>query len=451
MNSQAVDQTPIDWLLSGVTVLTGEPNQPIIRNGFIGVRADRIVWLSSLPPTNSKVNHELNLPDHWVTPGFVNPHMHAILSMVRGVAADLGFAPSYTPGIPKGTQVNPEQARALARLGAVEAMLAGSTVIGDNFVHADISTEAMAELGVRLCPSWRIHDVDFSRVGQGEWHHSNQIGDRTIRAAMDLHSKWKNDPLVKVNLAAHAVDTCSEPFLKRVAELAEENNMLVSTHLGQSQIEVQRVKSRSGKSSTEVLDETGLLNHRLLAGHCIYIDEKDTKLLAKNGAHVVHIPKCNAASGRLAPIHTFKKSGINICLATDTQHGDMIELMRWALATARIQNNGVSNEWQPHHVFHMATMGGAKAIGMGDEIGSLVIGKKADLVVIDATRPHLRPHVNPLGTLVHTGQGRDVSKVMVDGQWVVIDGRPTKVDLEEVTIAAEKAAKELWLAEGFKY
>jgi len=140
--------------------------------------------------------------------------MHAILSMVRGVAADLGFAPSYTPGIPKGTHVNPEQARALARLGAVEAMLAGSTLIGDNFVHADITTDAMSELGVRLCPSWRIHDVDFSRVGQGEWHHSNQIGDRTIRAAMDLHSKWKNDPLVKVNLAAHAVDTCSESFLK---------------------------------------------------------------------------------------------------------------------------------------------------------------------------------------------------------------------------------------------
>jgi 5-methylthioadenosine/S-adenosylhomocysteine deaminase len=80
-----------------------------------------------------------------------------------------------------------------------------------------------------------------------------------------------------------------------------------------------------------------------------------------------------------------------------------------------------------------------------------VIGKKADLVVIDATRPHLRPHVNPLGTLVHTGQGRDVSRVMVNGQWVVVDGRPTKADLEEVTIAAEKAAKQLWLAEGFEY
>ena len=451
MTSVEANQSHIDWLLSGVTVLTANANQPIIRDGYLGVRSDRIVWLSNSAPIGTNVKNELHLADHWVTPGFINPHMHAILCMVRGVAADLGFAPSYTPGIPKGTQVNPEQARALARLGALEAMLAGSTLIGDNFVHADITTDAMSELGVRLCPSWRIHDVDFSRVGQGEWHHSNEIGDRTIRAAMDLHDKWKNHPLVKVNLAAHAVDTCSEPFLKRVAQLSHDNNMWVSTHLGQSQIEVERVKSRSGKSSTEVLDETGLLNHRLLAGHCIYMTETDITLLAKNGAHIVHIPKCNAASGRLAPTPTFKNAGINICLATDTQHGDMIELLRWALATARIQNNCVNSDWQPHHVFHMATMGGAKALGMADDIGSLDVGKKADLVVIDATQPHLRPHVNPLGTLVHNGLGRDVSRVMVNGEWVVIAGLPTRVDLEEVTNAAEKAAKELWLAEGFKY
>jgi 5-methylthioadenosine/S-adenosylhomocysteine deaminase len=444
-------QSTIDWLISGVTVLTANPDQPIIRNGFIGIQSERIVWLSTSAPEDFKIHQTLHLPDHWVTPGFVNPHTHAILTMVRGVAADLGFAPSYTPGIPKGTQVNPEQARALARLGAAEAMLAGSTLIGDNFVHADITTEAMTSLGVRLSPSWRIHDVDFSRVGSGEWHHSAQIGEKTLRSAMELHSKWKNDPLVKVNLAAHAVDTCSESFLREVAQLSALNDMAISTHLGQSQIEVDRVMIRTGKSSTEVLEEVGLLNNRLLAGHCIYVSDTDISRLAKNRAHVVHIPKCNAASGRLAPTPALKKAGINICLATDTQHGDMIELMRWALATARIQNNSVCDDWQPHHVFHMATLGGAVALGMQEDIGSLVVGKKADLVVIDASRPHLRPHINPVGTLVHTGQGRDVSRVMVNGKWVVIDGVPTQVDIDEVTKAGESACRELWSAQGFNY
>jgi 5-methylthioadenosine/S-adenosylhomocysteine deaminase len=451
MKIEQKEALTIDWLLSGVTVLTANSEQPLIRNGYLGVHLDTIVWLSNTAPEDYKVHKKLHLPDHWVTPGFVNPHMHCVLTMVRGVAADLGFAPSYTPGIPKGTQVNPEQAHALARLGAVEAMLAGSTLIGDNFVHADVTTEAMSTLGVRLCPSWRIHDVDFAKVGQGEWHHSEEIGERTLISATELHDRWNSNPLVNVNLAAHAVDTCSEIFLKKVAELSLRKNMKVSTHLGQSQTEVERVKIRTGKSSTEVLEETGLLNSSLLAGHCIYVSESDIKRIANSNAHVVHIPKCNAASGRLAPTPAIKKAGVNICLATDTQHADMIELMRWALATARIQEQGVTKEWQPHHVFHMATLGGAIALGMDKDIGSLQLGKKADLVVIDASKPHLRPHVNPMGTLVHTGLGRDVVRVMVNGEWVVENGLPSKVDLEEITSTAENAAKQLWLSQGVRY
>jgi 5-methylthioadenosine/S-adenosylhomocysteine deaminase len=371
--------------------------------------------------------------------------------MVRGVAADVGFAPSYTPGIPKGTRVNPQQARALARLGALEALLFGSTVIGDNFVHADICTEAMVELGMRLCPSWRIHDVDFARVAHGDWHHSAAIGQKTLDAGLALHERWAGHPRVRVNLAAHAVDTCSDGFLKEVAAASNKLGLTVSTHLGQSQVEVDRVRERSGKSSTEVLEEVGLLNERLMGGHCIYVSESDAHKMAAAGAHAVHIPKCNATSGRLAPTPMLKRAGVNMALATDTQHGDMVELMRWALVTARVQEGGVSDEWQPGDVFHMATMGGAKALGMADEIGSLQVGKAADLVVFDANRPHLRPHVNPLGNLVHTGQGRDVRMVVVAGEVLVEDGRPTKVDMDTVCAEAETAAQQLWGDEGKRY
>jgi 5-methylthioadenosine/S-adenosylhomocysteine deaminase len=114
----------------------------------------------------------------------------------------------------------------------------------------------------------------------------------------------------------------------------------------------------------------------------------------------------------------------------------MIELMRWALATARVQQGGVDEEWQPRDVFHMATLGGAAALGMADEIGSLEVGKAADLVVFDGNRPHLRPHVHPLGNLVHTGQGRDVRMVMVEGEILVEDGRPTRVDMDDVCLQA---------------
>jgi 5-methylthioadenosine/S-adenosylhomocysteine deaminase len=194
-----------------------------------------------------------------------------------------------------------------------------------------------------------------------------------------------------------------------------------------------------------------ILNNRFMGGHCIYLTPSDIALMAAAGAHAIHIPKCNAASGRMAPTPAIKRAGINIALATDTQHGDMVELMRWTLATARLQEGGVTDDWQPRHVFHMATLGGAKALGMDAEIGSIELDKKADLVIFNANRPHLRPHVNPLGVLVHTGQGRDVDIVIVEGHIVVENGRPTCVDMEDVCAKAEKACRELWEGEGRAY
>ena len=440
-----------DLLILDAIALTADPARPEIRDCAIGVRGGRITWLDSGPPPVFTAETTLRLPGHFVTPGFVNPHTHSMLSMVCGVAADLGFAPSYTPGIPKGTQLNPDQARALARLGALEALLFGSTVVGDNFVHADVGTEAMVEMGLRLCPSWRIHDVDFARVAHGEWHYDPAIGRRTLDAGLALRERWAGHPRVQVNLAAHAVDTCSNGFLREVAAAAAEYDMVVSTHLGQSRVEVDRVRERTGCTSTEVLAETGLLNHRLMGGHCIYLTDGDMALMAAAGAHAVHIPKCNAASGRMAPTPALLRAGVNICLATDTQHGDMVELMRWALATARIQEGRVADDWQPYHVFHMATLAGAVALGMDSDIGSLVVGKAADLVVFDGNRPHLRPHVNPLGNLVHTGQGRDVRYVFVEGEMLVCDGLPTRVDLSSVCSEAEGVCRDLWGGEGKEY
>lgn len=440
-----------DVLLLDAIALTADPRRPELRDCAIGIKDGRISWLDLQPPARFEVRRTLRLPGHFVTPGFVNTHTHSVLSMVRGVAADLGFAPSYTPGIPKGTRVTPEQACAFARLGALEALLFGSTVIGDNFVHADVTTQAMVELGLRLCPSWRIHDVDFSRVAQGDWHHDSAIGRATLDAGLALHARWQNHPRVYVNLAAHAVDTCSNGFLKDIADASRLHQLTISTHLGQSLTEVERVRARTGCSSTEVLEDTGLLNERLMAGHCIYLSPSDIQKMAQAGAHAVHIPKCNATSGRLAPTPALHRAGINIALATDTQHGDMVELMRWALVTGRIQEGCVTDEWQPHHVFHMATLGGAKALGLDRDIGSLEVGKSADLVVFNGNRPHLRPHVNPLGNLVHTGQGRDVDLVMVQGEILIEQGRPTRVDMDLVCAQAEAAAREVWGDEGRYY
>lgn len=451
MKAEGSADEAFDLLLEDATLITGDAAQPLWRRATLGLRGGRIAYIGESAPVGARARRRLALAGHVITPGFVNPHQHAILSLVRGVAADLGFAPSYTPGLPQGTQVNPEQARALARLGACEALLAGSTLLGDHFVQADVTTEAMAELGLRLAPSWRIHDVDFARVAQGEWVFDRALGERLLQAALDLHARWRGHPRVYPQLAAHAVDTCSEELLRRVAELSAGHGLCVNMHLSQSQVEVGRVQARCGRSATQVLADCGLLNERLLGGHGIHLNDADIAMLAQARATVVHIPKCNATSGRLAPTPRLKAAGVNLALATDTQHADMVELPRWALMTARVQQGCVADDWQPRHVFEMATLGGARALGLAHEIGSITLGKRADLVVFDARRPHWVPLADPLGTLVHCGQGRDVRHVLVDGELLVEDARPTRVDLDQVCAEAEAAARPLWGAVGKPY
>ncbi|CAO3408928.1 amidohydrolase family protein [Azospirillum largimobile] len=436
---------PLDLLLAGATVITGD-EAGVMEDAALGIRDGRIVHLAPTAQPAPPAKRTLALPGRLVTPGFVNAHLHAVLVMVRGVAADLGFAPSYTPGVPKGTDATPEEARALARLGAVEALLAGSTLVCDHFVHADATLDAMADLGLRIHAGWRVHDVDFSRVPKGDWSFDAALGDDLLRRTLDLHDRWDGarGGRIRVQMAAHAPDTCSPAFLRRLSEAAAERGMRVNTHLAQSRVEVERVKAATGMTPAALLAETGLLNDRLLATHCLYVDEHDIARLARSGAHAVHVPKCNAASGRLAPTPALKAAGVNLALCTDTQHGDMVEAMRWALATGRILQGGVTADWQPADVFRMATLGGARAVGMADEIGTLVVGKAADLVVFDTRRPHLRPLINPLGTLVHTGRGGDVEMVLVEGETLVDGGRPVHADLEEICIEADKAARALW-------
>ncbi|WP_454692105.1 amidohydrolase family protein [Achromobacter aloeverae] len=437
---------PLDLLVTGATILTADPSRPCLESGCLGILDGRIAWLDAAPPPQG-AKATLDAAGRLMTPGFVNVHTHSVLTMVRGVAADLGFAPSYTPGIPKASDLTPEQACAFARLGALEALLAGSTVIGDHFTHADVTTGAIAALGPRLAASWRILDVDFDRVARdGEWVHDLDAGMRLLEQGLRLADDWAGHPRVTVQLAAHAADTCSDALLAAIAEAARARDLRVNTHLGQSRAEVERVHARGGKTSAQVFEEAGLLDDRLIAGHCIYVDENDARRMARAGVHVAHIPKCNAASGRLAPTPMLRRAGLNMALATDTQHGDMIEVMRWALATARIQEGKVSEQWQPEHVFHMATQGGANAMGLGAELGSLTVGKAADLVLLDARRPHLVPLTRPVGTLVHTGQGRDVDTVIVGGEIVVRDGRPVHADLEAVCAEATEAARALWAA-----
>jgi 5-methylthioadenosine/S-adenosylhomocysteine deaminase len=437
-----------DLLITGATVLTADPAQPVLRDAAVAISGNRLAFVGRAAdlPAGTMAHETRRLDGRVIAPGYVNVHTHAILSMVRGVAEDLGFAPAYTPGIPHGHDVRPDEAIALARLGAMEAMLFGSTLINDSYVHADLTLGAMAELGLRVYACGRLHDVDFSGVADGRWEHHTSIGERTLDDALRLADRWHGTPdgRTGVQLAVHAPDTCSDAFLELIARAAHERDLGVTTHLAQSRTEVAQVLRRSGKTPAQLLDSVGLLDSRLVAAHCLFLDPADIARVGRAGITVAHIPKGNATGGTMAPTPALRASGARIALGTDNMHADMTEVMRWALAIARIQLGEVASDWQPADALAMATCNGAAAMGLGDRLGCLVEGWLADLVVFDFRRAHLTPHPNPLGTLVHTGMGRDVEMVIVDGRIVVDDGLPTLCDAQQVIEAGNRAAQQLW-------
>ena len=443
-----MSSSAFDLLLTDLTVVTVDAQMRVIDNAAVGIVGGRIAWVGPMAelPAETTATRRMPLPGRVLTPGFVNVHTHAILTMVRGVAEDLGFAPAYTPGIPHGHDVTPDEAVALSRLGAVEALMFGSTLINDTYVHADLTLPAMAALGGRVFSCGRIHDADFSLIGDGRWEHHRDIGERTLGEALALADRWhgKFDGRAGVQLSAHAPDTCSDALLREIADASQTRGLRVNTHLAQSRKEVAQVLHRSGRTPPQLLEEVGLLNDRLLAAHCLFMDDGDIARCGRAGIHVAHIPKGNATGGTAAPTSALRRAGANLTLGTDNMHADMVEVLRWALAIGRLQEGGVDDFWQPNEVLRMATIDGARAMGLGDEIGSIEPGKRADLVAFDFRRPHLVPCVNPVGNLVHVAQGRDVEHVWVDGVQVVDSGRPTQADLDTILAEAQQASLALW-------
>ncbi len=442
--SQA-DETAAQLVVHSAAVLTGEASPDRIDDATIVVRDGRIAALEAGGP-RPRASRTIDARGQVVTPGLINVHTHAILTMVRGVAEDMGFAPAYTPGVPHGHEVTREEAVALARLGAVEALLFGSTLINDTYVHADATTPAMAELGQRVWSCGRIHDVDFTRVHEGVWQHDPAIGERTLTDALALHSRFHGaaNARIGVQLAPHAPDTCSRRLLEDVRDAAATRGLRVNTHLSQSRLENQRVQEREGCTPAELLDEVGLLNDHLIAAHGMHLSAADITRVGRARANLAHIPKGNATGGIIAPTRALANAGVNIALGTDNMHADLIEVMRWALIVGRLQVGRIDDEWQPRAALAMATVNGARAMGLEDELGTLTVGKRADFVLFDFRRPHLVPCLSPLGNLLHTAQGGDVAMVVVDGEVVVQDGRPVHGDLETIMADGQHAAEALW-------
>ncbi len=443
---------PCDILIDGAFVLTQDETRRVLADGAVAIKGNAIAAVGPAAKLRRSwaPARRIDGARRMVLPGLVNVHNHTPLTITRGMIEDLGYAPAYTKGVPQGHRLSAEEAHLLSRLGMYEALRAGCTTVVDYYRYPEGCAAAAAELGLRAVVGGRVHDADAEALSAGRYEHTRAVRDATVAETLALIAKWHGHDggRIRCDWAPHAPDTCSRDLLVEIAGFAARHGGNVHTHLAQGAGENAVVRARDGMSSAELFESAGLLDRRLIAAHCVFLDAADVARCGKAGIVVAHAPIGNARSGMAAPIMALRAAGARIALCTDTYSGDLFEAMRWAIAIQRVRENG-EFVLDAGTVLDWATREGAAAIGLGAAIGSIEPGKRADLILLDRDSPRLAPVVDGKGIVVHSASGGDVTGAIVDGRVVLDEGRLTGADGAEIVRAAQAVAARAWRRAGY--
>jgi 5-methylthioadenosine/S-adenosylhomocysteine deaminase len=396
------------WLLPIVPHNTLLEHQAVvIKNGIILDICD-----ISLAQQRYQASETVQLKDQVLMPGLVNLHTHAAMSLMRGLADDLSLMPWLQEHIwPAETQlVSPTFVRDGTLLACTEMLAGGMTTFSDMYFYPEAAAEAIIQAGMRANLGLLVLEFPSNYASDAE----NYIDKGT--KARDL---LKHEPMISFSFAPHAPYTVSDATFTQINTLSEQLNISIHTHLHETLAEVSQGEAAHGMRPLARLANLGLLNSSTTLAHCVHLDDIEMQLLAEYGCHIAHCPSSNLklASG-FAPITACAKYGINIGLGTDgaasNNRLDLFAEMRLAALLAKGQS-GDATAISAHEALRMATINGAKALGMDDKIGSIEIGKLADLTAVKLSDLHMQPCFDVASHLVYVAGREQVSHVWVSG------------------------------------
>jgi 5-methylthioadenosine/S-adenosylhomocysteine deaminase len=435
------------------------PDSLLIRNGLIvtmndrfdivegevSIRDGRIAAIGAgLPGTYDKT---LDARGGFILPGFIQTHVHLCQTLFRGYADDRPLMDWLRRRVwPMEAAHTPSTLRAATRLATTELLTTGTTaVLTMETVHdTDAVVEAVAESGIRATIGKCMMDAS------GEAPKRLQEPTRTsIDESLALRRQWHGAQRgrIQIAFAPRFAVSCSRELLEAVASLSDSHAALVHTHASESREEIAIVRQLSGgMNNLAYLADVRLASPRLCVAHCVWADEAEQALLARHAVKVMHCPGSNLKLGSgVAPIVEMRRQGITVSLGADgaacNNRLDMFEEMRLAAVLQAVRHQPGS--LGARDVVWMATRSGAQTLGLEHEVGSLEVGKRADVIVVDRHRVHQAPGPDPYSTLVYATRGSDVTTTIVDGELLVEDGRPLRVDPAEVVAHARQAAREL--------
>ena len=377
---------------------------------------------------------EINLDNQLLIPGLINSHTHSPMSLMRGLADDLPLMDWLNNHIWPTEQkhVSAEFVYDGSLLACAEMLRSGTTCFNDMYFFPEETARAVVQAGMRAKLGLIL--IDFPSAWAKD-------ADEYLSKGIKLHDQLSNNSLISTAFAPHAPYTVSDESLKQIAMYAEELDLPIHIHLHETVNEVEQAITSSGKRPIERLNQLGLLSPRLLAVHMTQITDDEIKLIAETGTHVLHCPESNLklASG-FCPTYKLQKAGINIALGTDSASSnndlDMIAEMRTAALIAKAVALNAST-MPAEDILRIATINAAKALSLDSEIGSIEIGKSADLTAVDLSSIENQPVYNPVSQLVYSAGRENVSNVWVAGHHLLKDRELTTLDEKAIL---EKAA-----------
>ncbi len=423
--------TPVDLVLTAAVLLTVDPADSVIEQAAVAVTDGTIVDVGPAAEVLARVvpADRVDLPDHLLMPGFVNAHTHLSMTMFRGFTDDLDLADFLGRIVPAEASVLDAGTVATGtRAAAVESVLGGVTTALDMYFFPDAGLGAGAEVGMRVLTGPVVLDNEaIHALGPG--------------ALIDEPEPWLRDrpvgPGWRAVVGPHSVYAVSPDRLRYAGEIAAANDAVLHLHAAETTAEVEGCVAAHGRRPVELLDDLGLLGPRTVLAHGVHLTDAEIARLAGTGTTVAHCPASNLklASG-VARVPELLAAGVNVAVGTDGAATSNDLDMFTALRLTALLHKGVGGDptvVPSHQALRMATLGGARAVGLDHQLGSLEVGKLADIVAVDLDRPHLQPVFDPMATVVYAAGRGDVTDVWVGGRAVVRDRRTTRVDAPVVT------------------
>jgi 5-methylthioadenosine/S-adenosylhomocysteine deaminase len=432
--------TVCDLLVRADQILTQNPLRTVIEQGGIAITGDTITDVGSWEEISSRYQpvNTLDLGNVLVMPGLVNAHTHAAMTLLRGVADDLPLMEWLTKHIfPVEQHLNREFVELGALLACAEMTRLGTTSFCDMYLLEDATYSAVDKAGLRILGGEGIFMFPSPAYPNT---------DRGFEIVKELHAKWKNHPRISQSVMPHAVYTTTPAILTRCRELAEELDLPINIHLGETPTETEQCLKAFGKRPVPYAHDLGLLSPRTTIAHAVDLTEAEIDLLAETGTVVAHNPESNMklASG-IANIPYMLEKGVRVSLGTDGAASNNALNMFTEMTSCALLHKVHSMDptcAPAQSVLDMATLGGAAAMHRQD-IGSIAPGMKADMIALDLNAPNLLPLHNPVSHAVYAATGAEVRMTMVSGEVLYNDGTYLRIDYP--ALVAEIRAVRDWV------